>query len=143
MDYQTSYYADWKARNAARFVQYQSEYYRLNRSQRIAASTERNRQNRDAANASIKRWKKRNPEKVAEYEARRRARKLQNSWEPIDPQRVFDRDGGICHLCRTAVEVAPSLDHLVPLSLGGSHTYDNVALAHTLCNVRRGVRELV
>ena len=32
-----------------------------------------------------------------------------------------------------------SMDHLVPRSAGGLDRMDNVALAHLLCNVRRGV----
>ncbi len=33
----------------------------------------------------------------------------------------------------------PSLDHVIPLALGGTHTRDNVRLAHRICNSRRGV----
>jgi 5-methylcytosine-specific restriction endonuclease McrA len=31
-----------------------------------------------------------------------------------------------------------TLDHLIPLSKGGNHTSDNLALAHGRCNSRRG-----
>jgi 5-methylcytosine-specific restriction endonuclease McrA len=31
----------------------------------------------------------------------------------------------------------PEIDHLVPVSAGGSHTWDNVALAHRRCNYER------
>ena len=33
---------------------------------------------------------------------------------------------------------APELDHIIPLSAGGSHTYDNVACAHRSCNLDKG-----
>jgi hypothetical protein len=49
------------------------------------------------------------------------------------------RDGWRCHVCRRAVSRETwSMDHLVPLSAGGSHTWENVALAHKLCNSKRG-----
>ena len=31
-----------------------------------------------------------------------------------------------------------SLDHVVPLSRGGSHTLGNVRCAHLICNIRKG-----
>lgn len=35
---------------------------------------------------------------------------------------------------------AATLDHIHPLALGGSHTYDNVKAAHYGCNSQRGDR---
>lgn len=62
-----------------------------------------------------------------------------------------DRDGWRCHLCRRAVDrrlsgahpKAPSVDHLVPVSDGGTDEPENLALAHWICNVRRGNRGIV
>ena len=33
--------------------------------------------------------------------------------------------------------MAASLDHIIPLSQGGTHTYNNVQLAHFLCNISK------
>lgn len=33
-----------------------------------------------------------------------------------------------------------SVDHIVPLARGGSHSADNVQSAHLLCNLRKGAR---
>lgn len=58
-----------------------------------------------------------------------------------------ERDRWRCHICGERVtktrgndDRAPSIDHLVPVSVGGSHTWTNVALAHRLCNSLRGDR---
>jgi predicted nucleic acid-binding Zn ribbon protein len=56
---------------------------------------------------------------------------------------VYTRDGFICQLCDypTNPDVAvpdyeaPTIDHIVPLARGGSHTMDNVQTAHFLCNM--------
>ena len=63
---------------------------------------------------------------------------------------VGDRDAWTCHLCGAPVErglsgmhpEGPTIDHLIPLSLGGLDLLHNVALAHRTCNTRRGVKSL-
>lgn len=61
----------------------------------------------------------------------------------ITTERVAERDGYLCHLCGGGVTPADwSVDHVLPISRGGTHTWDNVACAHLLCNSRRGNRLL-
>lgn len=82
-------------------------------------------------------WKRR------EKGHRRRKRKKAQHDDRISLMKVAKRDDWLCHLCRLPVDKATwSIDHLVPLSHGGSHTYDNVALAHRLCNSIRADRPL-
>jgi 5-methylcytosine-specific restriction endonuclease McrA len=80
-----------------------------------------------------------------------RARKHAVRYEPIDPMRVFTRDGWRCQLCGCATPLrlrgqtadrAPELDHIVPLSCGGSHTHDNVQCACRSCNSAKGARPM-
>lgn len=59
---------------------------------------------------------------------------------------VAKRDNNICQICgkpcdwnddswgNGAGPNYPSIDHIIPLSRGGSHTWDNVQCAHLLCN---------
>lgn len=69
--------------------------------------------------------------------------------ERVFRQKVFDRDKWRCHICKGKIDSnlkAPdpgsaTLDHIHPLSLGGSHTYDNVKAAHYGCNSARGNRD--
>lgn len=77
----------------------------------------------------------------------RRARKKSVPTESVDPFFVFERDGWRCYLCGvqtppkergTKSMTAPELEHIVPLSRGGSHTYDNVACACRRCNAAKG-----
>jgi 5-methylcytosine-specific restriction endonuclease McrA len=56
---------------------------------------------------------------------------------------IFDRDGGVCHLCLNAVpRVDATMDHVIPVTKGGPHTRANVKLAHRSCNTRKGNRLL-
>ena len=61
-----------------------------------------------------------------------------------------ERDGWRCHLCGKAIvlrsggaALAPSIDHLIPISSGGPHTWANVAIAHKRCNSQRRTGGLV
>ena len=79
---------------------------------------------------------------------RRRARQLGALCQSFSNLDVFERDGWRCGICGDSVDrdvpwpdvVSSSLDHIVPLLHGGSHTYDNVQLAHLGCNIRKGAR---
>jgi 5-methylcytosine-specific restriction endonuclease McrA len=81
----------------------------------------------------------------------RRAKVRGAEADNIDPLRVFERDGWRCHLCRRATPKrlrgtyeprAPELDHVLPLSIGGAHTWGNVACACRACNQSKGARPL-
>jgi HNH endonuclease len=59
---------------------------------------------------------------------------------------IYERDNWTCQLCLTSVNpnlafpdpMCASLDHVIPLSRGGSHQSSNVQLAHLRCNTSRG-----
>jgi hypothetical protein len=55
---------------------------------------------------------------------------------------IYKRDGGICQICGLPVAYdkspekvwAATIDHIIPLSIGGTHEPSNCQLAHRLCN---------
>lgn len=114
--------AAWRAENPGYMAKKTAEWYQANPDWR-------------------REWRAANPEKVARYQRTRRARKSgAKVVEPVDLLRVYERDQGVCHICKRHVDrIDASIDHLVPLSVGGDHSYANVSLAHLRCNQRRGV----
>jgi 5-methylcytosine-specific restriction endonuclease McrA len=68
--------------------------------------------------------------------------------EMFDRQEIFDRDGWICQLCNDPIDPAlrwpdqmsASLDHIIPVILGGKHSRANAQASHLDCNVRKGGR---
>lgn len=63
----------------------------------------------------------------------------------ITLKRLYERDNGICAICGGVCDwndihngvvgaMYPTRDHIIPLAKGGSHTWDNVQLAHKYCN---------
>lgn len=66
-------------------------------------------------------------------------------YEPINKRRVFERDRWRCQLCgckvKRTTEWDPrqaTIDHIIPLSLGGEHKYTNVQTACMECNSKKG-----
>jgi hypothetical protein len=75
------------------------------------------------------------------YEGTRRARRRGQFVEHVDLATVWDRDGGVCHICRQPCERWNwHLDHVVSLARGGAHSYANVAVSHPGCNLKKGDR---
>lgn len=88
-------------------------------------------------------WRKGNPEKVLAKNQRRRASKAKVVVENVAPSAIYERDAGICQLCKKPVEREKmTLDHVVPLSKGGAHTFGNLQLAHRSCNSSKGAKLL-
>lgn len=63
-------------------------------------------------------------------------------------QALARRDGPVCWICTMGVDMSlsgsapmgPTIDHLLPISKGGTNDKGNLALAHRSCNMRRGNR---
>ena len=89
---------------------------------------------------------------LRQAKALRKARKRgADTYEAgIDHESVYDKSDGTCALCggrvadpsvwwdwdgKTWMPLAPTVDHIMPLARGGSHTWSNVQLAHNRCNV--------
>lgn len=53
---------------------------------------------------------------------------------PLSRRAVFARDGHRCQYCNRAAE---NIDHVVPRSRGGAHSWDNVVASCRSCNSRK------
>lgn len=104
---------------------------RPTRKEEIARIVERQRERRHTDPAY---WAARKALKI-----RRERAKRETQVTPVSIHRVAERDHWKCAICSGAVTRANwSLDHVIPLSKGGPHTYENVVLAHRGCNSSRG-----
>lgn len=64
----------------------------------------------------------------------------------INKEDVFEFFHWVCIVCNEEIDkvleypdkMSATLEHIIPLSKGGTHTWDNVAPSHLLCNGRKG-----
>lgn len=57
---------------------------------------------------------------------------------PVNRREVLRRDKHACQYCGSTKKL--TLDHVIPRSKGGNHTWDNVVIACERCNSRKGDR---
>ena len=94
----------------------------------------------------FKRHYKDNKEYYKNKKNKRRVLKYNSEYIYINIYNIYKRDRWKCGICGLRVNkklkhphpYSASLDHIVPLSKGGSHTPSNVQLAHLRCNLSKG-----
>lgn len=84
-----------------------------------------------------------------------RRKKIKNAIidKDISLEKLYKRDNGICSICGGKCDWSdhqyrgryfivgktyPTIDHVIPLAKGGTHSWDNVKLAHHSCNTAKG-----
>lgn len=58
---------------------------------------------------------------------------------------IFRRDEWKCGICEKLIDrylrgdawMRATIDHIIPLSMGGEHVFENVQAAHWLCNMEK------
>lgn len=78
------------------------------------------------------------------YSPKRRAVYAQG--DQIDHLTLFELYAWTCYICREPINRhlrnphrrAATVEHIIPLCKGGTHTWDNVAPSHAECNFRKG-----
>jgi 5-methylcytosine-specific restriction endonuclease McrA len=78
----------------------------------------------------------------ARFESRARAGGLNRKHR----LRLLDRDGWVCYLCRRPIDpsyryphpLSATIDHVKPVSAGGSNTDENLRSTHWRCNIDKG-----
>jgi 5-methylcytosine-specific restriction endonuclease McrA len=88
--------------------------------------------------------KNRRRKPVKYYSPKRRA--VYQRGDDIDHLTLFNLHGWICRICLNPIDKrqrkpslwAATVEHIIPLCQGGTHTWDNVAAAHAICNFQKG-----
>lgn len=148
-------YDEYRATHRAAQKEWAAKHYKKNRERIRAKSNEYWLKNRERINSKQSKYRAANPEKVkagqkasiiknpevmkasqAKYRARRRGAMIGNTkliieWEKRWRRKKFAR----CHWClkRFSSKLCHS-DHIIPLSRGGPHSIENMAISCQPCN---------
>lgn len=146
------YHRSWYKENREKRVSQMKVYREENREELLTKQKVYGKENRDKARARHrKRWENEPEYRAAIYAAKTRRKRLLASakQEPYTREAIFQRDDWICWLCEESIDPdlkfpdpqCATVDHVIPLSLGGDDTPSNVRSAHLSCNCSKGVNE--
>ena len=67
--------------------------------------------------------------------------RLPRNGVKFNRRNIFARDGNHCQYCgKRSVSSELSLDHIIPRSMGGKTSWENIVCACTKCNIQKGGR---
>ena len=94
----------------------------------------------DERRARQREYLKKHPEFARAYVTRRRARKhaADGNFKPKDVRRQLRSQKGRCYWCNAKLNGEHHIDHVIPLSRGGSNGPDNIVIACPICNLSKG-----
>lgn len=127
-DYHRSKSKEWRENNPERFKEKRDAWMQANP---------------QAENETRKKWMAENKLKVRQIKKKYKARRM--TWEvgDVDYDEILARDGLVCHICGTDVELDDiHFDHVIPLAKGGAHSMDNIHVSHSRCNMKKHTKIL-
>jgi 5-methylcytosine-specific restriction endonuclease McrA len=143
-----AYYASHADQERTRKSAYRLAHLERERVRQVARYVANGERARALGRAHSAAWRAAHPEQRRARDHRRRARVAgAPELEIFTLADVVRRDGWGCALCSLPVDplargrMGKSLDHVIALARGGSHTAANSQLAHVGCNARKGARD--
>jgi len=133
----------WQARNRESINARNDVWRRANFKAYTAARHIREELRKDIIKALKDAWRKRNPERLRTYVHNRRAR-LKASGGSHTPEQIKAMAGlqrHKCPNCKTSIKNGYEVDHIVPISKGGSSDISNIQLLCKRCNRRKHTKD--
>lgn len=119
-------WSEWRANNVTRRLEREKEYRARNRA---------------AINKANREWARRNPEKVKALAVVRRAAARDAHGLPEAIARMMADANGHCFYCGQKSDRL-EVDHVMPVSRGGTSAADNLVASCRACNASKGAKTL-
>jgi 5-methylcytosine-specific restriction endonuclease McrA len=124
--------AKWRSNNAEKHKANSRKYYSEHKEQHRQSGLSWQRANKDKVAAANKKWEQANPESRRRRTANRRARLQKVFTGQITLKEIIKFYANPCFYCGSNKEI--TLDHIIPISKGGSHSIGNIVSACQSCN---------
>jgi 5-methylcytosine-specific restriction endonuclease McrA len=124
------------------YIDRAADWSRANPEKRAAIRKKWADENRELINRMVSDWSKRNRDKKNEGWRQYRARKLgaEGNHTIDDVRALLELQRGRCTCCGKKMEKF-HVDHIVPLSRGGSNGKENIQLLCPTCNCGKGAKD--
>lgn len=138
-----AYFAQYGAEHKEQVAEYGKRWYEANREHHLQTNKRSKDANREHYRELCRKNYREHKDRYYDRQRRKRAarRLIPGSHTFEDVLRQFDRQGGRCYWCSELIdEDVYHVDHVIPLSRGGSDDPDNLVCACPHCNLSKGDR---
>lgn len=128
--------------NRERILSYKKEHYKANKEAILKKSKEYFECNKEEVLSKNREYCRKNPDRFSLYHNHRRINETVNGGSHTIKQRreKFLALGNVCYYC--SIPGKMTVDHMIPISRGGTDNIDNIVPACTTCNCRKGNKTL-
>jgi 5-methylcytosine-specific restriction endonuclease McrA len=129
----------WRRRHPESVIKIDHKCYQKNPEKKKARERARYAADPGPMKQNAMAWYEANPEAVRAIRRNRRARerKAEGHHMAKDIARIMEEQRGHCAYCRCSVRRSYHVDHIVPLSKGGTNWSNNIQLTCDTCNLRK------
>lgn len=99
--------------------------------------------NKDSCLASASKYKAQNKDRISAYSRNRRAkiRNADGSHTAYDVRALLEKQNNCCAICSCSIRNGHHVDHIKPLSAGGSNDKYNLQILCQKCNLSKNSRD--
>jgi hypothetical protein len=133
---------EYRLKNKELILEKSKEYRENNKEKESERIKEWRLKNKDRVRLKNREWRLNNLHVMRINEQNRRSRKKFNGGKLSKGiiEKLYNEQKGLCACCGESLENGYHLDHIIPLTMGGSHSDDNAQLLTPHCNLSKGCK---